>query len=46
MEVLFYRDTRNISQYTVGVCSANGCGVEGPFQVNENWTFAETIKGY
>ncbi|XP_037730251.1 proteasome subunit beta type-4 [Drosophila subpulchrella] len=46
MEVLFYRDTRNISQYTVGVCSANGCGIEGPFQVNENWTFAETIKGY
>ncbi|KAH8340550.1 hypothetical protein KR059_000956 [Drosophila kikkawai] len=46
MEVLYYRDTRNSSTYTVGVCTPNGCGVEGPYQVNENWTFAATIKGY
>ncbi|KAH8381988.1 hypothetical protein KR009_001265 [Drosophila setifemur] len=46
MEVLYYRDTRNMSQYTVGVCSAGNCAVEGPFQVNENWSFAAHIKGY
>ncbi|KAH8278852.1 hypothetical protein KR018_010489 [Drosophila ironensis] len=46
MEVLYYRDTRNTSKYTVGVCTANSCTVEGPYRVDENWTFASNVKGY
>lgn len=47
MEVLYYRDTRNISKYTVGACFRNGeCNVGGPYKVNEKWTFASMIKGY
>ncbi|XP_068155315.1 proteasome subunit beta type-4 [Drosophila tropicalis] len=46
MEVLYYRDTRNMSKYTVGVCTTSNCLVEGPYNVNENWTFAADIKGY
>ncbi|XP_030373707.1 proteasome subunit beta type-4 [Scaptodrosophila lebanonensis] len=51
MEVLYYRDTKNSSQYTVGVCkvkdsTSNQCDVEGPFQVDEKWSFAKMVKGY
>ncbi|EDV34045.1 uncharacterized protein Dana_GF20703 [Drosophila ananassae] len=46
MEVLYYRDTRNTSKYTVGVCTPSGSVVEGPYKVDENWSFASTIKGY
>ncbi|XP_017091638.2 proteasome subunit beta type-4 [Drosophila bipectinata] len=46
MEVLYYRDTRNTSKYTVGVSTASGTVVEGPYKVDENWKFASTIKGY
>lgn len=46
MEVLYYRDTRNMSQFTVGVCMPTQCVVDGPFNVNENWNFAANIRGY
>nr|XP_017100883.2 proteasome subunit beta type-4-like [Drosophila bipectinata] len=46
MQILYYRDTRNNSQYTVGVCTTKKCSVEGPYQVAENWSFAAGIKGY
>ncbi|ALC47250.1 Prosbeta7, partial [Drosophila busckii] len=46
MKVLYYRDTRSIPQYTVGICTSGGCNVKGPFKVEENWTFAETVRGY
>ncbi|XP_064556566.1 proteasome subunit beta type-4 [Drosophila montana] len=46
MKVLYYRDTRSIPQYTVGICTAADCSIKGPFKVEENWTFAETVKGY
>ncbi|BFF90080.1 proteasome subunit beta type-4 [Drosophila madeirensis] len=46
MEVLYYRDTRNMAQYTVGVCNATGTTIDGPCKVSENWSFAATIKGY
>lgn len=46
MQILYYRDTRNNSQYTLGVCSPKNCGIEGPYQVAENWSYAAGIKGY
>ncbi|XP_022212249.2 proteasome subunit beta type-4-like [Drosophila obscura] len=38
METLHYRDARAIPNYTVGVCDASGCRIEGPYKVNEDWT--------
>ncbi|XP_034117333.2 proteasome subunit beta type-4 [Drosophila nasuta] len=46
MKVLYYRDTRSMPRYTVGICTAANCSIKGPFKVEENWTFAETVKGY
>ncbi|KAH8271419.1 hypothetical protein KR018_009562 [Drosophila ironensis] len=46
MELLYYRDTRNNAQYTVGICSTKKCDIEGPFEVAQNWTYANNIKGY
>ncbi|XP_023178877.1 proteasome subunit beta type-4 [Drosophila hydei] len=46
MKVLYYRDTRSLPQYTVGICTANDCSIKGPFKVEENWTFAEGVTGY
>ncbi|XP_030380600.1 proteasome subunit beta type-4-like [Scaptodrosophila lebanonensis] len=46
MEVLYYRNVRSISQYTVGICTENCCDVEGPFKVDEKWDVADMIRGY
>ncbi|XP_022208147.1 proteasome subunit beta type-4-like [Drosophila obscura] len=39
------RDPCAITQYTVGVCNANECHIEGPYKVNEDWTLARRKKG-
>ncbi|XP_004519726.1 proteasome subunit beta type-4 [Ceratitis capitata] len=46
MEVLYYRDCRAISKYSVAVSTAQGTIVQGPFEVNQNWALATMIKGY
>lgn len=46
MEVLFYRDCRAYNQYKVAVCTKEGSKVLGPINVDQNWEFAKTIKGY
>ncbi|XP_022219949.2 proteasome subunit beta type-4-like [Drosophila obscura] len=33
-------DAREIPSYTVGICSANGCHIEGPYRANKDWTHA------
>ncbi|XP_031618525.1 proteasome subunit beta type-4 [Contarinia nasturtii] len=46
MEVLFYRDCRSYHQYKVAVCTKDGSKVLGPINVEQNWQFATSIKGY
>ncbi|EDV96960.1 proteasome subunit beta type-4 [Drosophila grimshawi] len=46
MQALYYRDTHSIPLYTVGDCNADGCRINGPFKVEENWSFAPLIMGY
>ncbi|XP_036229308.1 proteasome subunit beta type-4 [Bactrocera oleae] len=46
MEVLYYRDCRAISKYSVAVSTAQGTIVQGPFEVNQNWQLATLVKGY
>lgn len=46
MEVCFYRDCRSYHQYKVAVSTKQGSKVIGPINVDQNWEFAKTIKGY
>ncbi|XP_017478505.1 PREDICTED: proteasome subunit beta type-4 isoform X2 [Rhagoletis zephyria] len=46
MEVLYYRDCRAISKFSVAVATAQGTIVQGPFDVNQNWEVATMVKGY
>lgn len=46
MRILYYRDTRSISQYMVGICSKSECCIKGPFKAEENWEIAEHVTGY
>lgn len=46
MEVCFYRDCRSYHQYKVAVCTKEGSKVLGPINVDQNWAFATSIKGY
>lgn len=46
MEVCFYRDCRSYYQYKLAVCTKIGSKVLGPINVDQNWEFAKTIKGY
>lgn len=46
MEVLFYRDARSTSKFTVAVAKKDGTVIQGPFTVNQNWQLATMVKGY
>ncbi|KAM8713043.1 hypothetical protein ACLKA7_013371 [Drosophila subpalustris] len=46
MKVMYYRDTRSIAQYTVGICTECECDVKGPFKVEESWKMAEQLIGF
>ncbi|KAI3634851.1 hypothetical protein MIR68_007232 [Amoeboaphelidium protococcarum] len=50
MRVLWCRDARSSKRYYRGVCKyVNGqvqTSVEGPFEVEAEWGFAEDVKGY
>lgn len=46
MEVLYYRDCRAISKYTIAICTKEGSAVHGPINVNENWKLAAMVRGY
>lgn len=46
MKVLFYRDTRSIEYYTIGVCSRYECRIKGPFKAKTCWKIAELNKGF
>ncbi|EDW36933.1 GL25789 [Drosophila persimilis] len=45
MEKLQCNDACALPQYTMGVCTAQDCHIEGPYKVNEDWTFARHKKG-
>ncbi|XP_017869469.1 PREDICTED: proteasome subunit beta type-4-like [Drosophila arizonae] len=46
MKVLFYRDTRSIEYYTIGVCSRDECKIKGPFKAKTCWKIAELNTGF
>jgi len=46
MEVLFYRDCRSLSAYSIIICSKEGAVLHKDLEVNQNWKLAELIKGY
>lgn len=46
MEVLYYRDCRALSKYSMVIVTKDGAEVLGSQKVSENWEFAKLIKGY
>lgn len=45
LEVLYYRDARSFPKYQLGIMDKNeGCKIEGPLSVSQNWNIALMIK--
>lgn len=40
MEVLFYRDARTFSKFELAVLNKDGITIEGPLEVNQDWSIA------
>lgn len=46
MELLYYRDCRGASSYSVAVCTkTDGSKVLGPLRVDENWILEAFVGG-
>jgi len=46
LRVLYYRDARAFKKYQVGIVTADGCKIEGPFEIDVDFSVAHLIKGH
>ncbi|XP_055911164.1 proteasome subunit beta type-4 [Eupeodes corollae] len=46
MEVLYYRDCRALSKYSMAIVTKEGTEILTSQKVNENWQLATMVKGY
>jgi len=46
LRVLYYRDALAYNRYQIGIVSAEGAHILGPFQLDSDWTVAKFVKSY
>lgn len=46
MTVLYYRDARSYRKYEIGVITADGSEVLGPFELEADWSIAHRVRSY
>ncbi|CEG77891.1 Putative Proteasome subunit beta type [Rhizopus microsporus] len=46
LRVLFYRDARSLNKYQIAKITENGLHISEPYQLDTEWSFAESIRGY
>jgi len=46
LQVLYYRDARSFPKYHLAVVTKEGSKIEGPLEIESDWSIAEYVKGY
>jgi len=46
LQVLYYRDTRAFNKVQIATITAEGVTIEGPIELETNWSSATLIQGY
>jgi 20S proteasome subunit beta 7 len=46
LKLLYYRDARAFKKYELGIVSRTGARIEGPLEVDQDWTIADSVSGY
>jgi len=43
LRILYYRDVRAFKKYQIGTVTAEGCKIEGPFEIDADWSIANRV---
>jgi len=46
MRTLYYRDARAFNKYLVGIVTTAGARIEGPLEIDSDWSIAHHVCGY